>query len=111
MDKFRHASIPHIPSPILVLLQLFRPNLVGHGARPRNEHGKARTPGPHPLRGYPAYIPWYVAGSALGGQQRRQAKLLGTALGSHDEPDTAYELPLDSKDIDRPATHQVRPKV
>jgi len=63
------------------------------------------------FRGYPAYIPWYVAGSALGGQQRRQAKLLGTALGSHDEPDTADELPLDGEHIDRPATHQVRPKV
>jgi len=35
--------------PPLVLLQLFRPNLVGHRAGPRNEHGKARIPGPHPL--------------------------------------------------------------
>ena len=57
---------------LLVLVQLFRPNLVGHGAGPRNEPGthrrwvQARTPGPHPLRGYPAYIVWYVAGSALG---------------------------------------------
>jgi len=32
----------------LVLLQLFCPNLVGHRAGPRNEHSKARTPGPHP---------------------------------------------------------------
>ena len=45
----------------LVLLQLFRPNLVGHRVGPRNEHGKARTPGPTEV-----YILWYVAGSALG---------------------------------------------
>ena len=51
---------------VLVLLQLFRPNFVGHRAGPRNEHSKARAPGPHPLRGYPAYIHWYVAGGALG---------------------------------------------
>jgi hypothetical protein len=50
---------------LLVLLQLFCPNLVGHRAGPRNEHSKARTPGPHPPCGYPAYIRWYVAGSAL----------------------------------------------
>ena len=50
----------------LVVLQLFRPHLVGHRAGPSNEHGKARTPGPHPLRGYPAYMLRYVAGSALG---------------------------------------------
>ena len=46
---------------ILVLLQLFYPNLVGHRAEPRNEHSKARTPGPTE-----AYIRWYVAGSAVG---------------------------------------------
>jgi hypothetical protein len=34
---------------------------VGHRAGPRNEHSKARTPGPTE-----AYIRWYVAGSALG---------------------------------------------
>jgi len=51
---------------LLVLLQLFRPTLVARCAEPRNEHSKARTPGPHPLRGYPAYIIWYVAGSDLG---------------------------------------------
>ena len=33
-------------------------------AGPRNEHSKARTLGPHPLRGYPAYVLGYVAGSA-----------------------------------------------
>jgi len=45
----------------LVVLQLFRPHLVGHRAGPSNEHGKARTPGPTE-----AYMLWYVAGSALG---------------------------------------------
>jgi len=46
---------------VLVLLQLFRPNFVGHRAGPRNEHSKARAPGPTE-----AYIHWYVAGGALG---------------------------------------------
>src|SRR3990172_8696918 len=55
-----------VPERPLLLLQRFRANLVGQPAGPRNEHSKARTPGPHPLRGYPAYILWYVAGSALG---------------------------------------------
>jgi len=35
--------------------------LVARCAEPRNEHSKARTPGPTE-----AYIIWYVAGSALG---------------------------------------------
>jgi len=46
---------------MLVLLQLFRPTLVARYAEPRNEHSKARTPGPTE-----AYIIWYVAGSDLG---------------------------------------------
>ena len=35
-------------------------------AGPRNEHSKARLLAPHPLRGYPAYVSRYVAGSAPG---------------------------------------------
>ena len=38
-----------------MLLQLFRPNLVARCAGPRNEHSKARTPGP-----IEAYTIWYV---------------------------------------------------
>ena len=53
---------PPLPTTIdLVLLHLFRPNLVALCAEPRNEHSKARTPGPTE-----AYTIWYVAGSALG---------------------------------------------
>ena len=50
-----------LSEPRLVLLQLFYSSLVGHRAGPRNEHSKARTPGPTE-----AYNVRYVAGSALG---------------------------------------------
>ena len=45
----------------LVLLQLFCPNLVGRRAGPRNEHSKARPPGPTEAYGF-----GYVAGSGQG---------------------------------------------
>src|SRR3990172_4915095 len=32
------------------------PQVGGRRAGPRNEHGKARLTGPHPLRGYPTYV-------------------------------------------------------
>ena len=47
-------------------LQPFIASIDAHCAGPRNEHSKALTPGPHPLRGYPAYVIRYVAGSAPG---------------------------------------------
>ncbi len=47
-------------------LQPFPYMVGGHSAGLRSEHSKARLMGPHPLRGYPAYVGGYVAGSAPG---------------------------------------------
>src|SRR3990172_2585094 len=43
-SSHRHRFLSRATPTLPLLLQLFHPNVVGHRAGPRNEHGKAPTP-------------------------------------------------------------------
>jgi hypothetical protein len=60
----------------LSLSRRFHSTVSTKRAGPRSELGKARSAGPHPLRGYPAYAPRYVAGSAPGASNTARRRSL-----------------------------------
>ena len=53
-------------SDLLVALEQFRAKLVVHLPVQETSIARRGPRGPHPLRGYPAYVSGYVAGSAPG---------------------------------------------